>query len=106
MDDRVIDAGVRRAAWLAGVVSRLFSRRGEFAIDGIVQGLAAATLLTADRSRVADDRGIDGAVEAAGRGVGFGGHESRRLQTGQSHHYYVIAAVGFAVIAASLVVFR
>lgn len=106
IDDRVIDAGVRRAAWLASAVSRLFARRGEFAIDGIVQGLAAAALLTAEGSRVADDRGIDGAVEATGRGVGFGGHQSRRLQTGQSHHYYVIAAVGFAAIAATLVVFR
>lgn len=106
IDDRVIDAGVRRAAWLASAVSRLFARRGEFAIDGIVQGLAAAALLTAHGSRVADDRGIDGAVEAAGRGVGFGGHQSRRLQTGQSHHYFVIAAVGFAAIAATLVVFR
>lgn len=106
IDDRVVDAGVRRAAWLANVVSRLFSRRAEFAIDGVVRGVARATMLTADLSRVTDDRGVDGAVEATGRGVGLAGHQSRRLQSGLSHQYYVLVAGGLAIIAAILVVFR
>ena len=105
-DDRVIDAGVRRAAWLAGVFSSLLSRRFEFAIDGVVRSIAAATLATAAGSRVADDAGVDAAVEATGRGVGVAGHQSRRLQTGQSHHYFVIVAAGLAVMAAILTVYR
>ena len=106
IDHRVVDAGVRRTAWLAEFVARLVSRRAEFAIDGVVRGIANATMLTADGSRVADDRGVDGAVEAAGRGVGVAGHLSRRLQSGLSHEYYVLLAVGLAAIIATLVVFR
>lgn len=105
-DDRVIDAGVRRAAWLAGVVSHLFSRRFEFAIDGVVRLLAGMTLSTAAGSRMADDSGVDAAVEATGRGVGLAGHQSRRLQTGQSHQYFVIVAAGLALMTAILVVYR
>jgi hypothetical protein len=105
-DDRVIDAGVRRAAWLAGLASRLFSRRFEFAIDGAVRLVAGLTVSTAAGSRLADDSGVDAAVEAAGRGVGFAGHQSRRLQTGQSHQYFVILAAGLALMAAVLAVYR
>ena len=105
-DDRVIDAGVRRAAWLAGVMSRLFSRRFEVTIDGVVRLIAGMTDSTAVRSRFADDSGVDAAVEAAGRGVGIAGHQSRRLQTGQSHEYFVILAAGLALMAVVLVVYR
>ena len=105
-DDRVVDAGVRRTAWIATVVSRLVSRRVEFAIDGVVRSVARTTMLTADRSRLTDDLGIDGAVEATGRGVGLAGRHSRRLQSGLSHQYYVLIAAGLATIVAILVVFR
>ena len=105
-DDRVIDAGVRRAAWLGGVVSRILSRRFELAIDGVVRLVADMTLSTAAGSRLADDSGVDAAVEAAGRGVGLAGHHSRRLQTGLSHQYFVIVAAGLPLMAAVLVVFR
>lgn len=105
-DDRVIDAGVRRAAWLAGLVSRLFSRRFEFAIDGVVRLVAGLTVSTAAGSRLADDSGVDAAVEAAGRGVGIAGHQSRRLQSGLSHQYFVILAAGLALMAAVLSVYR
>lgn len=105
-DDRVVDAGVRRAAWLANIVSRLLSWRAEFVIDGGIRGIARTTMLTADLSRAADDRGVDGAVEATGRGVGLAGHQSRRLQSGLSHQYYVLVAAGLATIVAILVIFR
>lgn len=105
-DDRVVDAGVRRTAWIATILSRLVSRRAEFAIDGVIRSVARATLLTADRSRLTDDLGIDGAVEATGRGVGLAGHQSRRLQSGLSHQYYVLVAAGLATIVAILIVFR
>ena len=98
LDDRVIDAGVRGVAWLARRVSALFSIHGEWTFDGAVRGLAALTIGTARASRAADDLGVDAAVEAGARGVGVAGHASRRLQTGESHHYYVIIAVGLAVM--------
>lgn len=105
-DDRVVDAGVRATASLAAAVSRLFSRRFEFAIDDVVRRVADATIVTAAGSRVVDDAGFDAAVEAAGRGVGVAGHQSRRLQTGESHHYFVIVAAGLAAIVVVLVAFR
>lgn len=101
-DDRVVDAGVRAAARIAQLVSSLVARRVEFSIDGVVGATAAATMRTAAASRRADDAGVDGAVEATGRGVGLAGHQSRRLQTGQSHHYFVIVAVGLVLIAVIL----
>ena len=101
-DDRVIDAGVRAAARIAQLVSSLVARRVEFSIDGVVGATAAATMFTAAASRRADDAGVDGAVEATGRGVGLAGHQSRRLQTGLTHHYFVIAAIGLVLIAVIL----
>ena len=105
-DDRVVDAGVRRAASIGERVSDLFSRRFELAVDDVVQRAAAATMAAAAGSRLADDAGVDAAVEAAGRGVGLAGHQSRRLQTGQSHQYFVIVAAGLAVIVVVLAVYR
>ncbi|MGK2850339.1 MAG: NADH-quinone oxidoreductase subunit 5 family protein [Candidatus Limnocylindrales bacterium] len=101
-DDRVVDAGVRAAARIAQLVSSLVARRVEFSIDGVVGATAAVTMRTAAASRRADDAGVDGAVEATGRGVGLAGRHSRRLQTGQSHHYFVIVAVGLVLIAVIL----
>jgi NADH-quinone oxidoreductase subunit L len=106
IDDRVIDAGVRRAALVAGATSGLFSRRVEITIDGLVHLVGAVTLSSAAGSRIADDAGVDAAVEATGRGVGLLGHQSRRLQTGQSHQYFVILAGGLAVMAIVLAVYR
>ena len=105
-DDRVIDAGVRAAARVAELMSSLVSRRLEISIDGLVTATAAATMRSADASRVADDAGVDAAIEAAGRGVGIAGHQSRRLQTGQSHEYFVIVAAGLVVIAGLLAITR
>ena len=98
LDDRVIDAGIRAVAWLALRVSALFSRRGEWTFDGLVHAAAAMTVGSAHATRRADDHGVDGAVEAGARGVGIAGASSRRLQTGQSHHYYVMIAVGLGVM--------
>jgi len=127
-DDRVVDAGVRGAERLTRTLSRLAWGRAEWSLDALVRGLAGAvglgargtrvadersidgavralaalTLRGADASGVADDRVVDGAVEGSAWLVGAGGHESRKLQTGQSHHYYAIVAVGFVVTTAIL----
>ena len=101
-DDRVIDAGVRGAARTAQFVSALFNRRLEVSIDAVVRASATSTMRTAAASRWIDDRGVDGAVEATGRGVGAAGQQSRRIQTGMSHHYFLIAGVGLALIVVVL----
>jgi len=98
LDDRVVDAGVRGVAALARAVSRIFARRGEWTFDGAVHGLWALALGAAGTSRTVDDRGVDAVVEESARGVGAAGTASRRLQTGQSHHYYVAIVAGVAVM--------
>lgn len=94
LDDRVIDAGVRAAAGIANVASRAFSWWGERGVDGVVWGVAGATLATARASRAADERGIDGSVEGLAGAVGVAGQRSRKLQSGLSHHYYVLVVGG------------
>jgi NADH-quinone oxidoreductase subunit L len=106
IDERVIDAGVRGTAAFARAVSSLVSRRVELTIDGLVHLVGAATLSSAAGSRIADDAGVDAAVEATGRGLGLLGRQSRRLQTGQSHQYFALIAGGLAVMVAILAVYR
>jgi NADH:ubiquinone oxidoreductase subunit 5 (subunit L)/multisubunit Na+/H+ antiporter MnhA subunit len=101
-DDRVIDAGVRATGRIAILVAGLASRRLDVSIDRVVVGMASSSVAVAGASRRTDDLVVDGAVEATGRGVGRAGHESRRLQTGLTHHYFVIGAVGIVAIAAIL----
>ena len=105
-DDRVVDAGVRGAVAFATFVSRLSSRWAELGIDGAVRAIAGGTLRGADASRVADDRGVDGAVEGLADGVGIAGRRSRSLQTGLAHHYYLIMAIGIAVLAVAVAIWR
>ncbi len=99
-DDRVIDAGVRAAARVPVVLSRAASWRGERSLDGVVAAVAGGTLRAAAMSRAADERAVDRAVEELARGTGVAGHNSRRLQDGLAHHYYVIVAVGLAAALA------
>lgn len=126
LDDRVIDAGVRFAARIPPALSRTLSWWGERSVDGTVHAVAGGALRTAAGSRRFDDLGVDGAVRAiAGatmqaasgsrrvdedgvdravedlaRGTGVAGTRSRQLQTGLTHQYYVIAAVGLLVLVA------
>lgn len=101
-DDRVIDAGIRASAGIADGFSRLLRRRSELTLDALVAGVGAATLLSATGTRVADDHGIDRATEAIARGLGRSGELLRRMQTGLTHHYYVIVAVGLVALAAAM----
>lgn len=105
-DNRVVDAGVRRVARLAALASDLLSRGGEWTIDGTVRRVADGTLRLARGSRIADERGVDAAIEGTARGIGLAGSGSRRLQTGQAHHYYVVLAAGLAAMAIVLVFVR
>ncbi|MDQ3385770.1 MAG: NADH-quinone oxidoreductase subunit L [Actinomycetota bacterium] len=123
-DDRVVDAGVRAAARIPPALSRTLSWWGERSVDGAVHAVAGGALRTAGGSRRFDDVGVDGAVRAVAgatmqmatgsrrvdedgvdraveelaRGTGVAGTRTRGLQTGLTHHYYVIAGVGLAAI--------
>jgi NADH:ubiquinone oxidoreductase subunit 5 (subunit L)/multisubunit Na+/H+ antiporter MnhA subunit len=106
LDDRVVDAGVRAAAAVAAAGSRLLARGGEASIDGAVHAVAGMALRAARGSRASDERAVDAAVEGIGREVGVVGRQSRRVQTGLAHHYYVIAAAGVGIIVAVLAYLR
>ncbi|MGI9034320.1 MAG: NADH-quinone oxidoreductase subunit 5 family protein [Acidimicrobiales bacterium] len=106
VDDRVIDAGVGVVGAAADAVSNAFAGWAERGVDGLVWGVGAGALSAARGSRSADERGIDGAVEGMASGVGMAGRLSRRLQTGLSHHYFVIAAVGLVVVVVAAAVGR
>lgn len=125
-DDRVIDAGIRAAARLSILVSRATNALAEDAlrravsavgdltsgvargmwftddrgVDAAVERLTRAVASVADASGTADDNGIDTAVEMFARQVGVAGRQSRRLQTGLAHDYYLILAVGAVAVLA------
>ncbi len=100
LDDRVVDAGVRAAVRVAAALSRLLAWWGERSVDGLVQGVAGMTLRTAAFSRATDERAVDRAVEELARGTTSAGRQGQRLQTGMSHHYYVIVALGLVAAVA------
>lgn len=101
IDERVVDAGVREAARVGRVASRTVARWGERGMDGVVHAMAALAVMAARATGVADDRGIDASVAQVARAVGAAGKQSRRLQTGLTHQYYLIVAVGAVVIVAA-----
>lgn len=124
-DGRVVDAGVRAAAWLGAAASRLLARRDTLTIDAavervgglvgalgrllarrdvrtvdaVVEAVGRATLRVGDRSSRSDDRVLDGAVEGVAAGVAGAGRLARRAQTGMVHHYLLAIAAGVAVLA-------
>jgi NADH-quinone oxidoreductase subunit L len=105
-DDRVVDAGVRGAVVVGRTLSGLFSRRGEPVIDGIVEGLADLTNSGAEASAALDDRRVDGTVEGLAGLTVLLGTQSRRLQSGLTHHYYSVVGLGLLVLIAVAVAWR
>ena len=105
-DDRVIAAGTRVAVGIATAISQLAAWRTERGLDTLVVLIARGTEGVARASSVADDSGVDAAVEHVARGVGVVGHDSRRLQTGLAHQYYVMLAVGLVIIVAVAIIGR
>lgn len=104
-DDRVVDLGVRMVGRLAELISRLFSIRVEWTFDSVVHAVAGESMRAASVSRLTDEAGVDGAVEGGARAVGQAGSQSRRLQTGLAHHYYVGIVAGLGAIVAALALF-
>ena len=105
-DARVVDGGVRAAAAVGTAASRALAWWAERGVDGVVRLLAGSTVRTATLSRFADDRGVDAAVEGVAAGIGRAGARARLLQSGLAHQYYVIVAVGFVAIVATIALGR
>ena len=105
-DDSVVDGVVRGVAAAGRAVSRGVAWWVERGVDGVVAAVAAATERVGALSRAGDDRGVDAAVEGIATVVGIAGQQSRRLQSGLAHHYYLIAVVGLAAVVAAAAFWR
>ncbi len=106
IDDAVIDAGVRSAVAVAGACSRLFAAVAELNMDRVVGAVAGGWLAVGGAARVADDNGVDRAVEGVVAGAVTLGARARRVQTGLSHQYYLLVAGGIVVMVVIAVLGR
>ena len=97
-DKHVVDAGVRGAVRITTIISHVFAWWAERGLDWIISTIAHSTQWAAGASSGIDDHGIDAGVERIAQGVGALGEDSRQLQTGLTHQYYTILAVGIVVI--------
>lgn len=100
LDQRVIDAGIRATGWIAAAAARTLAWWGERGMEGMVVAITRGVVLLAVGSGIADDHGVDAAVERIGTGAGAAGRQSRRLQTGLAHQYYLVVGAGVLVVLA------
>ena len=101
VDARVVDVGVRAAARVGQMLSRGLAAWGEQGVDAMVRLTTGVGATAARISGVVDDRAVDAAVEQVARGIDAAGDGSRRLQTGLTHDYYAIVALGMIAIVAA-----
>jgi len=105
-DGRIVDAGVRGAAWLGGAAGRLLARRDVLTVDAAVESIGRAAAGLARRWTRTDDRVLDGTAEGVAAGVGAAGRLARRAQTGMVHHYLLGIAGGLAAMAVLVLTWR
>lgn len=105
-DDRVVDAGVRGVGRTAGWLSGRLAVGDNRVVDAGVRGAAAAGAWGARFTSTLGERGVEGTVAAIVAGISGAGRDSRRMQTGMAHHYYVIISVGLIVLVAVAAVGR
>ncbi len=99
-DRNVIARLADAVAGFGDFVSRALKQVVDRSIDAIVWGIGTGTIRGAEISRLADDRGVDVAVEGLASGIGIAGTQSRRTQSGMSYHYYTMMMVGLVVAIA------
>lgn len=99
-DDRIVDAGVqgvaRGARWAADGLAVGDTR----VVDAGVRGAAAVGRWGAQFTSTVGERGVEGTIAALAAGISGAGQDSRRMQTGMAHHYYVIISAGLVVLVA------
>lgn len=104
IDDRILNAGPRGVAGLGGIISHSIARYDQDVVD---RGVEWAAALGGWLARIGDrigDRLADGLPEGAATIVGMSGQDAGRLQTGLSHHYYALLAIGAAAMSTILIV--
>lgn len=103
-DDHVVDGAIRRVAGAARGAARGLAHGDDRIVDAGVRGVAAAATRVA---RLLDSRAewsVDAAVHGLAWLVGSAARDSRRTQTGQTHTYYAVVAVGTIVLMAATAV--
>lgn len=100
VDDAVLDGAVRGVAAWGRAAARVLRRGDDHVVDAGVRGVAALTAWTARMLDRIAELGVDGTVTGLARLVGVAGRDSRRVQTGQTHTYYALIAVGTVVLVA------
>jgi NADH-quinone oxidoreductase subunit L len=98
LDDAVVDAGVRGVARAGRTLSGLLRRGDDRVVDAGVRGVAALAAWTARMLDRVAELGVDGTVVGIAHLVGAAGRDSRRVQTGQTHTYYALIAIGTVVL--------
>lgn len=104
VDDRLVDAGRRAVATLGTNGADAAARLDRRAVDGGRRAVAAFGTALAQGSARFGEWAADGLPYGTAQLVGMSGDDLRRLQTGLTHHYYALLAVGVAVMAAILLV--
>ncbi len=99
IDDRVLDAGPRAAAWTGRRGVAWLARGDDRAVDAGVRGTAAFGAWLARMGDRFGEAAADGLPRGAGALAAMSGRDLRALQTGLSHHYYTIAIAGLAIAA-------
>lgn len=98
VDDEVIDGAVRGVAVGGRAIARTLRRGDDRVVDAGVRGVAAlAAWIARMLDRIAE-LGVDSTVTGLARLIGVAGRDSRRVQTGQTHTYYALIAVGTLVL--------
>lgn len=106
VDDHVVDAGVRGVAAGGAGLSRLLAVGDDRVVDAGVRGAARLGVWSAAVLDRVGELSFDGVVEGIARVTGAAGRDGRRLQTGQTHHYYAGIAVGLVVLVLVTVAWR
>lgn len=101
--DRMVGAVAASAAWLSAALRQEVERM----IDTLAMAFGGGTLRTAEASREVDETGVDGVlVEGLAATITYGGAQSRRTQTGMSHHYYTVIVIGGVVAMILALIWR
>ncbi len=104
LDDRFVDALPRAASALGRRLSNRLSDADTAVVDRGVRATAMLGEWGARTGSLFGEMLADGLPEATARLVGASGEDMRRFQTGLSHHYYAMVAVGAVLLAGMLIV--
>lgn len=105
-DDRIVDSGVREIATLGRTTSRAVARLDDRVVDAGIRAVRAAAMRLARFLDRSGEGAADGAVAGVAQVTAWAGRQTRRMQTGQVHHYYALVAATAGAAAVALVFWR